>query len=170
MILMDPLRIVEVQTEQQIETVALLAREIWMQHYLPIISPQQIDFMLRQFQSADAIRRQMCVDNYRYYLLESGGSFAGYFGIVEEKNALFLSKLYIKEKYRGKRFASKAIDLCTQLCRQQGLGFIWLTVNKQNSGSIAAYQKLGFVTTREQTADIGNGFVMDDYIMEKQVS
>jgi ribosomal protein S18 acetylase RimI-like enzyme len=53
------------------------------------------------------------------------------------------------------------------LCRRDGLPKIWLTVNRNNSNSIKTYESLGFVKSRTQIADIGEGFVMDDYIMEK---
>jgi ribosomal protein S18 acetylase RimI-like enzyme len=46
---------------------------------------------------------------------------------------------------------------------------IWLTVNRYNDATIAVYEKKGFRTVRTQVADIGNGFVMDDYIMEKEI-
>ena len=46
---------------------------------------------------------------------------------------------------------------------------IYLTVNKYNTNSIMAYQKTGFVKTEELVIDIGNGYVMDDYRMEKLI-
>ena len=44
---------------------------------------------------------------------------------------------------------------------------IYLTVNKQNLISISVYEKLGFLRARDLVTDIGSGFVMDDYVMEK---
>ena len=82
---------------------------------------------------------------------------------------MFLSKLYLQQEYRGKKIASKAMEFLVALCRERGLKSIWLTVNKHNDITIAIYQKMGFYEIRQQRADIGNGFVMDDYVMQKDV-
>ena len=62
---------------------------------------------------------------------------------------------------------SEVVKNIIDLCRDNGLSMIYLTVNKQNLSSIAVYEKLGFVRARELVTEIGNGFVMDDYVMEK---
>ena len=43
---------------------------------------------------------------------------------------------------------------------------MYLTVNKGNLRAVRAYEKFGFVRTEEQVSDIGNGFVMDDFVYE----
>ena len=53
--------------------------------------------------------------------------------------------------------------------RVLGRSVIWLTVNKYNDGSIAVYNKAGFTVREEAIFDIGNGFFMDDYVMEKML-
>ena len=166
---MDHLTFCEVKTQQQITAAAALAKEIWTQHYLPIIGREQVDYMLEKYQSAAAIRRQIDAEDYHYFLLLANDAPIGYIGIVLEKRSLFLSKLYIKKEFRGKGYAVAAIAFCSEICQENGLEKIWLTVNKHNTGSIAAYRQMGFVTVREQAADIGSGFVMDDYIMERNV-
>jgi ribosomal protein S18 acetylase RimI-like enzyme len=45
---------------------------------------------------------------------------------------------------------------------------LFLNVNKYNS-AIQFYHKIGFEIAKEEVIDIGNGFVMDDYVMEKQL-
>lgn len=87
-------------------------------------------------------------------------------GVRPEEDALFLSKLYIHSGSRGRGYARQALNFLIQRCKKYGLTKIWLTVNRNNLNTIAAYKKMGFQIVREQVADIGNGFVMDDYIME----
>ena len=41
--------------------------------------------------------------------------------------------------------------------------------HQQRHNADRRYQKMGFVTVYEQDADIGNGFVMNDYVMEKTI-
>ena len=93
------------------------------------------------------------------------GDAHGYIGLQPQGNTLFLSKLYLQKQARGKGIARQALDMMREICREKGLSSIYLTVNKHNS-SKQVYEALGFKTTREEVTDIGNGFVMDDYIME----
>ena len=56
-----------------------------------------------------------------------------------------------------------------EICKMRELDKIWLTCNRHNTNSHEVYKHLGFVTVREEKADIGEGFVMDDFIMEYEV-
>ena len=155
----------QAKTDSEIQDIAILANEIWHQHFIPIIGEAQVEYMVEKFQSYPAIKSQIENDGYEYYQIFSGHTMAGYTGIHQENSALFLSKLYIKKDFRGQHLATKALDFLIQLCKERRLGKIWLTCNKYNSNTLAVYDHLGFVITDEQVADIGNGFVMDDYIL-----
>ena len=85
--------------------------------------------------------------------------------LLSEHGVIFISKVYVHKDMRKKGIAS---SLLKRLLNDYPDAKKWyLTVNKYNSNSIAAYKKCGFITTRELVTDIGNGFVMDDYVMEK---
>lgn len=159
-----------VKKPEEIIELATLAREIWEEHFTPILKPGQVDYMLEKFQSESAVTRQIQEDGYRYFLLQKDGETIGYTGIQSQNGKLFLSKLYVKKEARGNGYASETFAFLEDLCRKEGLCAIWLTVNRFNYDTIAVYQKKGFITLREQVSDIGNGFVMDDYIMEKPIA
>nr|WP_278335626.1 MULTISPECIES: GNAT family N-acetyltransferase [Oscillospiraceae] len=146
-----------------------MADEVWHEHYAGILSEGQIDYMVEKFQSPEAVRRQMKEEGYQYFLLRLGEETAGYCGIKVEEDRLFLSKLYLRQSCRGHGIARKVMEFLEDMCRRNLLRAIWLTVNKYNSGSIAAYEKMGFHKAYTQTTDIGSGYVMDDYIMEKPI-
>jgi GNAT superfamily N-acetyltransferase len=162
------MNIEEVSTETQIETVAQLAHEIWNQHFTPIIGKAQVDYMVEKFQSKRAISEQIA-SGYSYYLLRADGDYFGYTGICAKEDELFLSKLYLRASQRGKGHGRKVVEFLEDLARDKGLGKITLTVNKNNTDTIKAYEKFGFVNLGVLVQDIGNGFVMDDYKMEKVV-
>lgn len=160
-----------VNTAEQIAEVARLAAEIWREYYVSLITMEQIDYMIGKYQSVSAIADQIHHQGYEYYLIHhEGASPIGYISIRQEEQKLFLSKFYIGKEYRGQGYASQAFAFLEHLCKERNLSHIWLTVNRHNEPSIAVYEKKGFRTVREQIADIGNGFVMDDYIMEKEIS
>lgn len=152
-------------TEEDLHKIAELAEIIWHQHFTPIIGKEQVIYMVDKFQSFPALKEQL-TSGYEYYRIFDQDDFCGYCGIHPENGKLFLSKLYLKKEARGRRLASQTFDFLKQLCRERGLSAIWLTCNKHNDNTLAVYRHLGFKTVDTQVADIGNGFVMDDYIME----
>jgi RimJ/RimL family protein N-acetyltransferase len=78
-----------------------------------------------------------------------------------------LSKLYLLEKCRGQGLGKEMLTFAEQRCRELGAGTLWLTVNKYNAGPIAFYKRMGFENVGAIVTDIGGGFVMDDYRMQK---
>lgn len=159
-----------VETEEEIAGLARLASEIWNEYFVRIISQQQIDYMVDKFQSAEALADQIGNQGYEYYAMRAGGANVGYMGIKPEAGKLFLSKFYMRQEHRGKGYASRAMEFLVEACKSRKLSAIWLTVNRHNDAAIAVYEKKGFRTVRTQVADIGNGFVMDDYVMEKEIA
>lgn len=165
-----PLTIRSAKTEDDLHKIARLATVVWHEHYKDILSKEQIDYMVEKFQSFDAMKKQISEEGYQYLMLENGGGLAGYIGYHMEENSLFLSKLYLKKICRRRGYATQALAYLMKLAKTEGKHRIWLTVNKHNSGSIAFYQKSGFTTFAEETTEIGHGYVMDDYFMEKLIS
>lgn len=151
---------------QQIET---LADTIWREHYIPIVGKPQIDYMLDKFQSAKAIAEQV-EDGFEYFSIFYDRTLVGYISIKQETKALFLSKIYVLSSFRGKKIGKKAMQFIEQKAKAYQLESIRLTVNINNTNAIKTYEKLGFINVGRVVADIGNGFVMDDYQMTKTVS
>ena len=166
---MNTVNILPAKTDAEIHEIAALAAEIWHQHFTPIIGEAQVNYMVDKFQSYPALRSQIKQDGSEYYQIHISHTFAGYIGIHQEEDALFLSKLYIKKDCRGQHLATEALNFLIRLCEERGLKKIWLTCNKYNAHTLKVYDHLGFVITDEQVADIGNGFVMDDYILTYEI-
>ena len=165
----DNLILLPVTDPTSLQAIAGLAKKIWTEHYLPILGQQQIDYMLERFQSVHAMQCQITEEGYEYYLIRLDGQNAGYIGVKPDEKGLFLSKLYVDKAFRRRGIAARVLNVLTGRCLTESRPVIWLTVNKYNEGSIAAYRALGFSIVRDEVTDIGNGYVMDDYIMEKNV-
>jgi ribosomal protein S18 acetylase RimI-like enzyme len=160
----------QVIVDVDIAEVARLAREIWPEHYLPIIGQDQVDYMLEKFQSRSAIARQIA-QKHEYYLVLDHGQSAGYVAFVPDagESKLLLSKIYIRKELRGRGLGEKTLEFVEDICRKRGITIIWLTVNKNNASSIAWYERMGFTNIGPTIQYIGKGFVMDDFIMEKTI-
>ena len=153
--------------------IATLAEEIWREHYTPIIGAGQVDYMLEKFQSPGRIYEDIMSGGYIYYTAARGetNGIIGYCACQPQDGRLLLSKLYVRKSNRGQGVARRFLNEAIALCRQEyGLDKIYLTVNKYNNDSIAAYKKMNFVIIDSVKTDIGGGFYMDDYIMELDVN
>ncbi|MEY4576468.1 MAG: hypothetical protein RL701_1171 [Pseudomonadota bacterium] len=163
-----PVVLVPVETSEQIADVVALAHEIWREYYLPLIGLAQVDYMLAKFQSQAAIAAQLDA-GYEYYIVSSSehGTNCGYTAVqAQDEGLLFISKLYVQSAVRGAGFGRACMTIIEQLARARGLSRLWLTVNKGNA-AVQVYERLGFHKASELVVDIGAGFVMDDFRMEK---
>ena len=144
------------------ELVADLAERCWRPHYTPIIGGLQVDYMLGKFQSASSSLQQN-TEGRDYRIIENEGSFIGYLAF-DLSDHLFLSKLYVLPNSQGHGAGRWAIE---QLAQEYPKLEMRLTVNKHNHNTIAFYQRVGFVKDGPIVADIGNGFLMDDWKMHR---
>lgn len=152
--------------KENINVLAALAKDIWFEYWHSILTLGQIYYMVNKFQSEMALKEQIGNENYTYYFIVENGQKIGYFGIVPEKDYLLLSKFYISKDYRGKGFGKIAFEKIKEIAKENNFNKIQLTVNKQNFKSHAIYEKWGFKTLHPLVTRIGNGYEMDDYLME----
>ena len=155
-----------VELDADIRAVAALGRQIWTEHYTDILAPGQVPYMLERFHSEAIIRREIADEGYEYHLLSNGTADVGYIGFQMRDETLYLSKIYILSSARGSGLGRVALDYLRGRAEAAGCRAITLGVNKGNTGTIAAYERIGFRIIGEMVNDIGGGFVMDDYAME----
>jgi diamine N-acetyltransferase len=166
---MSDLAITPIQDPAELAVVETLAREIWYEFYVPLIGRAQVDYMVGRFQTAAAMAAQMR-DGYEYFLVRHGDRAIGYCAVQPQQDtrSLFLSKFYLHKDARSAGTGRALMEFIVQLALARGLVSIWLTVNKGNP-SVRAYERLGFRIAADLRIDIGQGFVMDDYRMEKSL-
>jgi GNAT superfamily N-acetyltransferase len=152
--------------EKSISQLANFAAPIWHEHYEPIIGSEQVDYMLEQFQSTKAIQDQIR-EGYQYFEVKKDEQLIGYFAIQKrEKNSLFISKFYLAKVSRGSGAGKQMLSFIETFAIESGCKSLDLTVNKHNP-AFEIYLKLGFVKYDEVEFDIGQGYIMDDYVMKK---
>jgi len=165
----------QVERDEEVEALAHMAHHIWNEYWPALIGQEQTDYMVEKFQSLNAFRADIADNGYEYwFIMDDEGDtprIIGYTGghTESETNRFFISKIYLLADERGKHFASRVIEFYDRLCADRGLAALYLTVNKHNELGIRAYRAKGFETIDAVETDIGEGFVMDDYIMEKKL-
>ena len=161
------LKFVKVDNEKLVLEVESLAGSIWREYFPSLIGEAQVEYMLEKLQSGKAISGQL-KEGYSYYLVRGETcKSAGYFCIQPQADKLFISKIYLKSDVRGKGFGKQILLFIEKYAQQVGCSNLWLTVYKRNTSSIKFYEKNGFKSAGSIVTDIGGGFVMDDYKMEK---
>ena len=160
------IRFLHVHSEKEVSLVADLANTIWNEHYPKIIGQEQVDYMVEKFQSVEAINQQIN-EGYVYHLINYNDESVGYLSIKKNNDDLFLSKIYVLKEFRGKGIGKVAFSFIENQAKEQNCKTISLTVNKYNTNTVNAYEKIGFKNIDSIVIDIGNGFVMDDYKMVK---
>ena len=152
--------------DTQKQQVAKIADEIWHEYFPFLLNTEQIDYMVEKFCSFEAMVDLEKHHYYHYFMVHKGEELIGYLALAHEETQLFLSKIYLKKSARGHHYASEMFEYVKDHARKYQYDSIYLTCNKHNTHSLDVYQSWGFVKTDEVVTDIGQGYVMDDYILE----
>jgi ribosomal protein S18 acetylase RimI-like enzyme len=151
---------------------AALAREIWHAHYPAIIGTAQIEYMLDQRYALDVVREELGREGLWWSKLMVGGEMAGFasYFLTGAAGEMKIDKLYVHPRHQRRGYGGMMLEHIGDAARARGCSRLVLAVNKHNRSAIAAYLKHGFHVAEAVVKDIGAGFVMDDYIMEKPVT
>lgn len=157
-------------TLDELPLISQLAGRIWRAHYPSILSRQQIEYMLAWMYDAEQLRKD--VDRGAVYeLLLLDGRAVGFCATeaFAKDGVMKLHKLYLEVGEHGRGLGSLLLAHVEEQARRRGLAKVVLGVNRRNAKAIRAYERNGYAIREELKTDIGQGFVMDDYIMEKAV-
>lgn len=159
------MQIIEV-TKAEISTVRTLAYKIWPHAYEAILSKEQLAYMLDNFYSIASLEAQMD-KGHVFLLIQEDGINLGFasYQINTLPNKTKLHKIYIDPDTQGKGVGKFLLNEVVQRALNSGNSHLFLNVNKYNK-AFHFYEKLGFQKIADEVIEIGNGYVMDDYVME----
>lgn len=180
---------IPVTTDSGLFELESIATRIWQEYWPDIIGKEQTDYMIKMFHSVESMKKDIEKNKYRFWVIKNDkDEIVGYTGGAPEvdrgslpapshnqavqarwSKRFFISKIYLFAEQRGKHYSSEIISFYEQLCRNEGFDVIYLTVNVNNRLGIRSYLGNGFTVIADQAIDIGNGFIMDDHVMAKEV-
>lgn len=155
-------REVAFEATNDVASLSALATRLLKAYYDDIIGAEQNDYMLKKFQSVEGIREQLA-HGYRYFFVTVNGERKGFFAYCERGNELYLSKFYFDASIRGKGYGNRVVDFLKREGVRLHKETLTLNVNKYNP-TVAVYENMGFVRLRAEVNDIGEGYVMDDFV------
>jgi ribosomal protein S18 acetylase RimI-like enzyme len=159
-------------TESDFDTLMVLARQIWREHYVPMVGQAQVDYMLGTRFTPAFLRRYINASDRWLDILTVHAEPVGYcsYALTDDPHEIKLEQLYLNPSLHGQGLGGQMMRHVIARALALGRTVMMLQVNKNNHDAIAVYRKMGFTVREEARFDIGQGFVMDDYIMEKVVS
>ena len=159
---------IEKATPKDISLVRDLCYQVWPQTYSGILSEGQINYMLEMMYSESSLQRQM-EGGAQFIIVYDEQDPVGFASYEEVEPSIFkLHKIYVLPSQQGKGTGRFVIDYVIDEIRKSGASSLQLQVNRNNTAK-GFYEKLGFIVIKEIKLDIGGGYVMDDYVMEKKI-
>ncbi len=154
-------------SKKDVAVIASLADKIWRKYYIDIISLEQIEYMLKKMYSVESLIQQMD-SGHQFTLAYKNGSPLAYISISSTDNKnYFLHKFYVDTDIQREGLGTQLFGFV--LSEVRSAETIELTVNRQNFKAINFYFKNGFKIKEVADFDIGNGYFMNDFIMQKQL-
>ena len=155
-------------SKEELNNVQSIAHRTWPSTFANILSPEQIEYMLNWMYDLKMLESQM-EKGHTFLLAEEEGKELGFAGFeldYSEGPKAKLHKIYLLQEAQGK-CAGKALILeVADRAKKGGQKSLLLNVNKYNQKAIDFYLRIGFQEIYKEVIDIGNGYVMDDVVME----
>lgn len=153
--------------EKNIHLIESLSKEIWNDAYKDLLSQEQIDYMLNMMYNLDKVNEGLA-NGEIWEIVKVDNIPVGYLHYkLDDNNTVFLSKIYLKTTDKTKGVGQVMMNHVIDYANSINAKDVHLTVNKENARAIRFYEKNGFKNIESKTFDIGNGYVMDDYIFQK---
>ncbi len=143
---------------------------VWPQTYSSIISQEQINYMLEMMYSETSLSKQMTEEGCTFLIVYENENPVGYASYAYEADGIWkLQKLYVLPDQQGKGTGKLLVNQILESIKPLGAKSLQLQVNRINKAK-EFYEKLGFNIITTADFDIGNGYFMNDYVMEKKLS
>ena len=163
--------IIERNTDEYFTSIRTIANEVWPATYGSILSKAQFDFMMEMMYSISSLQLQESAKKHHFILAIEEGiplGFASYEFNYNGTQQTKIHKLYVLTSQQGKGIGKKLVEFIENEAKQKHQESVGLNVNRFNDAK-AFYEKLRFTIQHEEDIDIGNGYLMEDYVMAKQL-
>jgi len=143
----------------------------WPITYGEILSKEQLSYMLDLFYSTEALTEQYDKKEQLFYMIDEDETNIGFIGIEHHykgKTVTKIHKIYLLPETQGKGIGKKVINEIGKLALENNSTILSLNVNRFNS-ALGFYKKIGFEVLEEVNIEIGKGYLMEDYVMEKKI-
>ena len=162
------LTFVELTDPASLETVRRIADDVWPKTFAPILSPEQIVYMMKMMYAPEVMEKEL-KSGYHFRIVKVDGRPAGYtsWSPYTLPGTAKLHKVYLLQEFQGQGIGSAMLADAAEQALKAGFTRLRLNVNKHNDRARKAYLRNGFADVEAVKIDIGGGFFMDDFVMER---
>jgi ribosomal protein S18 acetylase RimI-like enzyme len=156
--------------EADIPSIQNIAKITWQPTYVPLLGQEQVDYMLEKMYNKGVLLEQFSQGDV-FLIAQLGMKEVGFaaYGLIDEDNQRYkLHKIYVLPETHGKGVGKFLINEVVDQVRSAGGKSLELNVNRSNKAQ-DFYEKAGFKIKETVDIEIGNGFFMNDYVMEKAI-
>ncbi|MEI3798568.1 N-acetylglutamate synthase, GNAT family [Chitinophaga ginsengisegetis] len=159
---------VKTATVNDIPVIQDLTEKIWRPTYQPILTPEQIEYMIDMMYSTASLNKQITELQHQFLILQDDSTPIGFasYSTTGTPGIFKLQKIYLDGNYQGKGVGKFLLEQVAQQVKERGANILELDVNRFNKAK-QFYEKQGFSVYKEKKTDIGSGYIMDDYVMRK---
>ena len=151
-------------TINDIQRLQKIANICFRNTYKIILTSDQMEYMINWMYGNETLIKEL-ENNCFYYLIEYENEDVGYFSIEKKQNKCELHKIYVLPQKQHLKIGSFMMNFIKNWSKENNCESIYLNVNRNNS-AIQFYTKMGFRIIRTEDNHIGNGYYMNDYVME----
>jgi diamine N-acetyltransferase len=162
--------LIKTASVNDISAIREITRKIWPVTYGEILSQEQLEYMMDLIYSDNSLLLQI-QNNHQFFIVSEGLTNLGFASFEHHylnKSVTKLHKLYLLPESQGRGIGKLLIESIAVLAKENQSEIISLNVNRFNK-AYAFYKKMGFEIVAEEDLEIGNGYLMEDYKMEKKV-
>ncbi len=155
-------------TAKHIPVIQSIADVAWPHTFRELLSPEQIKYMMDMMYSTDALCEQINRLNHNYLIVEDDGKHIAYTAYeigYDNQPQTKIHKIYILPTAQKKGIGKLLIEAVAEKAKKVGQDRVLLNVNKHNANAISFYQHVGFEIIRSEENEIGDGYIMDDYVL-----
>lgn len=155
---------------EDFETIHSLAAKIWQPTYANILSAEQLEYMFDMMYSREAFINQIALEGHQYLLARENGIYYGFasYQLNARHGVTKIHKIYVLPNSQRKGTGTKLLDAVIKIAKVNDNNRITLNVNRYNP-AVHFYNKKGFINISKEDINIGRGYLMEDYIMEKDI-
>jgi GNAT superfamily N-acetyltransferase len=154
--------------KSEMNDLSILAREIWPITFKEILSIEQIEYMLEWMYNPEKLQKQMAA-GHNFYFLTLDNEKIGFVGLEDHyptQGLMRIHKIYLLPSFHGKGLGKFMLKQIEQIALDKKMIGLHLNVNRYNN-VYNFYTYFGFETLKEEDIEIGEGFLMEDFVMQK---
>jgi diamine N-acetyltransferase len=156
-------------SQLHIKTIQFIAHKTWFATYSATHSGEQLEYMLQKYYSIEALQDD--ITKKEYFIFQNNAMCKGFMAIEHgylNERVTKIHRLYVLPNFQGEGIGKEFIHFAEKEAKKKEVTFLQLNVNRKNKAQLF-YEKMGFKIIETVDIPIGNGYLMEDFVLQKEL-